>query len=108
MVLTYCYGNKSFQTAGNQKLAAMQRATNLHQSIIIKEWENKKLTMEIEDLQGHLLNLQSMKVETKHLYYLCMSPVNKSNINSTVSLCFMTRINIMKFHSYKMYTDPLG
>jgi len=59
--------DKSFQKAGNQKLAAMQRATNLHRSIIIKEWEHKKLKMEIEDLQDHLINLQSMKVEVKAL-----------------------------------------
>jgi len=65
--LICCCCNESFQKAGNQKLAAMQRATNLHRSIIIKEWEHKKLKTEIEDLQDHLINLQSMKVEVKAL-----------------------------------------
>jgi hypothetical protein len=78
--LTYCYCNKSFQKAGNQKLAAMQRATNLHRSIIIKEWEHKKLKMEIEDLQDHLLNLQSMKVEKKGLLIVYFVTVNNSNM----------------------------
>jgi len=77
--LIYCCRNKYFQMAGNQKLAAMQRATNLHRSIIIKEWENKKLKMEIGDLQDHLITLQSMKVEVKALLTVYFATVNKSN-----------------------------
>lgn len=78
--LIYSCCNKSFQKAGNQKLAAMQRATNLHQSIIIKEWEHKKLKMEIEDLQDHLTNLQSMKVEVKTLLIVYFATVNNSSM----------------------------
>jgi len=58
----------------------MQRATNLHRSIINKEWEHKKLKMEIEDLQDHLINLQSMKVEVKALLIVYFATVNKSNM----------------------------
>jgi hypothetical protein len=42
----------------------MHRATNLHRGILVKEWEHKKLRLEIEDLQDHLHNLESVKVET--------------------------------------------
>lgn len=58
----------------------MQRATNLHRSIIIKEWEHKKLKMEIEDLQDHLLNLQSMKVKIKGLLIVYFATVNDSSM----------------------------
>jgi hypothetical protein len=58
----------------------MQRATNLHRSIIIREWEYKKLKMEIEDLQDHLTNLQSMKVEVKALLIVYFATVNNSNM----------------------------
>lgn len=78
--LIYCCCNKSFQMVGNQKLAAMQRATNLHRSIIIQEWEHKKLKMEIEDLQDHLINLQSMKVEVKALLIVYFATVNNNNM----------------------------
>lgn len=78
--LIYCCCNKSFQKAGNQKLAAMQRATNLHRSIIINEWEHKKLKMVIEDLQDHLIHLQTMKVEVKALLIVYFSTVGKCNM----------------------------
>jgi hypothetical protein len=78
--LISCCCNISFQKAGNQKLAAMQRAINLHRSIIIKEWEHKKLKMEIEDLRDHLTNLQSMKVQVKALLIVYFATVNKSNM----------------------------
>ncbi|PNF14086.1 hypothetical protein B7P43_G01047 [Cryptotermes secundus] len=54
--------NEMIKKAGNQKLAAMHRANNFHQGILIKEWEHKMLRMEIEALQDHLHNLQSIKV----------------------------------------------
>jgi hypothetical protein len=55
----------------------MQRATNLHRSIIINEWEHKKLKMEIEDLQDDLIHLQSVKVEVKALLIVYFSTVSK-------------------------------
>jgi hypothetical protein len=65
----------------------MQRATNFHRSILVKEWEHRKLRMEIEDLQDHLRNLKSMKVDTiplgsitinihRAIKYVCVSPMS--------------------------------
>lgn len=60
----------------------MHRTNNFHQVILIKEWEHKKLRMEIEALQDHLHNLQSIKVE---IFITKTSVVNVSSESVRVS-----------------------
>ncbi|KAJ4435776.1 hypothetical protein ANN_18395, partial [Periplaneta americana] len=62
--------NELVKNAGNKKLAAMHKATNFHRVILVKEWQHKKLKMEIEDLQEHLHNLESIKVTKDIQMYL--------------------------------------
>nr|CAD7415819.1 unnamed protein product [Timema poppensis] len=48
--------------AGERKLRTMHETTNFRRGILCKEWEHKKLRMEIEDLKEHLHTLEGIKV----------------------------------------------
>ncbi|KAK6635255.1 hypothetical protein RUM44_000506 [Polyplax serrata] len=54
--------NKSIQRMGQQKIKAMQKAANFRKGIIYKEWEHKKLRMEIEDLKSQLDTVEKLQV----------------------------------------------
>lgn len=47
---------------GLQKIKAMQKAANFRKGIIYKEWEHKKLRMEIEDLKNKLYTVEKLQV----------------------------------------------
>ena len=55
-----------------QKIKAMQKAANFRKGIIFKEWEHKKLRMEIEDLESKLATVEKIKV-TKELQAILIS-----------------------------------
>lgn len=59
----------------------MHSANNSHQAILIQEWERKKLRMEIEALQDHLHNLESIKVETIIIRTCVLTVIKISNSN---------------------------
>nr|CAD7395212.1 unnamed protein product [Timema cristinae] len=49
--------------AGQRKLRTMHETTNFRRGILCKEWEHKKLRMEIEDLKEHLHTLEGIKTQ---------------------------------------------
>ncbi|KAJ9595407.1 hypothetical protein L9F63_013391, partial [Diploptera punctata] len=70
--------NELVRKAGKKKLAAMYRLGNFRRGILVKEWEHKKLKMEIQDLQDHLHNLENIKV-TKDIQMLLRRRVKGMN-----------------------------
>ena len=52
------------QKAGQQKLAAMHKVSSFRRGILDKEWEHKRLKMEIQNQEEQLHNLESTKVSS--------------------------------------------
>nr|CAD7449568.1 unnamed protein product [Timema bartmani] len=62
--------NETIKKAGQRKLRTMHETTNFRRGILCKEWEHKKLRMEIEDLKEHLHTLEGIKVTKDIQMYL--------------------------------------
>ncbi|XP_075222313.1 cilia- and flagella-associated protein 43 isoform X2 [Lycorma delicatula] len=62
--------NSLVKDAGRKKIEAMYACADFHRIIILKEWEHKKLRMEIDDLKTKMHLIESTKVTSDVKIYL--------------------------------------
>lgn len=67
---------------GMQKIKSMQKAANFRKGIIYKEWEHKKLRMEIEDLKNQLETVEKLQVKS-HVFIYSIVPPSSSGYDQT-------------------------
>ncbi|XP_041644785.1 cilia- and flagella-associated protein 43 [Cheilinus undulatus] len=62
--------NRTIRTLGEQKIAAMVECKDFRKGIIKLQWEHKKMTMQIEDLNNKKRNIQRLQLNKEQQDYL--------------------------------------
>ncbi|XP_056147897.1 cilia- and flagella-associated protein 43 [Lampris incognitus] len=78
--------NKTVKMLGEQKIAIMMETKEICKSIIQQDWENKRLRMQIEDLETRARDIQKLHVTKKLREYLSERDHDKRMANQVAAL----------------------
>ncbi|XP_059155950.1 cilia- and flagella-associated protein 43-like [Physella acuta] len=89
--------NTTIKQLGERKIASMVESKDFRKGIIQLEWEHKKMSMQMEDLENKMKDIQFIKVTREIQAYLQEEDYETKKAEE-ISKLEMTLIQLKKFH----------